>query len=520
MHKICICLIAGALSAGAAEWNQWRGPNRNGLVPDQVRLDTQFPESGPKEIWRSEPIPSNDDGGHGSLVISGNRIYMGIVWHKNIPSEKRELNELVVRRMGFRNLSQHKGLADKMEEARLALSSRLRGAKLEEWADAWLEEHLDPKQQEAIGGWIKDRFKKGKSAVPYGDLEKISKAGDLLFENDKIFKAWIEKQGFSKLAREQLIKVVPSSIREAKDVVICIDGTNGKTLWRSETPGHPTGRKSSSTPCVANGKVYAAGSTHAHCVDAKTGKPVWSVKLPSKPTASSFLVADGRAFIMAGRLVALNAETGREIWQSEDARGGNSSPMIWEHKGHQFIIISAGREVFCLNPSDGSVVWSVAGGGDSTPVIYGDWLVSYSRDAKIGLAGYKLSLAGAEMIWNLALDARRSQSTPIIYQKHVYLAGGENQLCLELATGKVQWREKRQSTISSPLIADGKFILMEKKGSDLVMLEATPEAHREIAKTRVKAMWCPSPVISKGRLYLRRENHVVCFNLALRQLVP
>jgi outer membrane protein assembly factor BamB len=271
---------------------------------------------------------------------------------------------------------------------------------------------------------------------------------------------------------------------------------------------------------VANGKVYAAGSTHAHCVDAKTGKPVWSVKLPSKATASSFLVANGRAFIMAGRLVALDAETGREVWQSEAARGGNSSPMIWEHKGHQFIIISAGREVFCLNPSDGSVVWSVAGGGDSTPVIYGDWLVSYSRDAKIGLAGYKLSLAGAEMIWNLVLDARRSQSTPIIYQKHVYLAGGENQLCLELATGKVQWREKRQSTISSPLIADGKFILMEKKGSDLVMLEATPEAHREITKTRVKAMWCPSPVVSNGRLYLRRENHVVCFNLALRQVVP
>ena len=63
MHRIYICLVAGVLGAGAAEWNQWRGPNRNGLVPDQVRLDTQFPEAGPKEMWQSEPIPSNDDGG-------------------------------------------------------------------------------------------------------------------------------------------------------------------------------------------------------------------------------------------------------------------------------------------------------------------------------------------------------------------------------------------------------------------------------------------------------------------------
>ena len=89
-----------------------------------------------------------------------------------------------------------------------------------------------------------------------------------------------------------------------------------------------------------------------------------------------------------------------------------------------------------------------------------------------------------------------------------------------MASGKVKWQEKRQSTISSPLIVDGKIIALEKKGSELVMLKASPEAHRELAKSRVKAMWCPSPVVSNGRLFLRMGDHVNCYNLSAQLPIP
>ena len=108
----------------------------------------------------------------------------------------------------------------------------------------------------------------------------------------------------------------------------------------------------------------------------------------------------------------------------------------------------------------------------------------------------------------------------MIFEGHVYFAGGENQMCVNLASGKVKWHEKRKCTISSPLIADGKFILLEKNGSDLVMLKASPESHQELAKTRVKAMWCPSPVVSNGRLFVRKSNGVACYNLASKLVVP
>ncbi|GIT38480.1 MAG: hypothetical protein Ct9H300mP7_4010 [Verrucomicrobiota bacterium] len=72
--------------------------------------------------------------------------------------------------------------------------------------------------------------------------------------------------------------------------------------------GAKPGPKSSSTPCVAGGRLFTAGSTHAHCIDAGTGKQLWATPLPSKGPASFFLVADGTGFLLAGQLTAFDGK--------------------------------------------------------------------------------------------------------------------------------------------------------------------------------------------------------------------
>ena len=52
------------------------------------------------------------------------------------------------------------------------------------------------------------------------------------------------------------------------------------------------------------------------------------------------------------------------------------------------------------------------------------------------------------------------------------------------------------------------------------MVKASPKAHQELAKARVKTMRCPSPVVSNGRLFLRMADHVACFNLAEKMPFP
>ena len=86
-------------------------------------------------------------------------------------------------------------------------------------------------------------------------------------------------------------------------------------------------------------------------------------------------------------------------------------------------------------------------------------------------------------------------------------------MCVELATGKRRWKESRQSTSSSPVSADGKVIALEKKGSDLVMIDTNRKEHRDLGRPRIKAMRCPSPVVVDGRLYLRMADNLSCFDL-------
>lgn len=48
--------------AAVADWNQWRGPLRNGVVLKSPALADSWGESGPVKVWESEPISNNRQG--------------------------------------------------------------------------------------------------------------------------------------------------------------------------------------------------------------------------------------------------------------------------------------------------------------------------------------------------------------------------------------------------------------------------------------------------------------------------
>jgi len=109
------------------------------------------------------------------------------------------------------------------------------------------------------------------------------------------------------VVKTQVTEAVPPTMRIAEDVVVCLDLTTGKTVWKSKAPGEPKGRNCSSTPAVVDGKVFAMGSTHLYCVDAKDGKQLWANPLPAKGPGSSPLVTDGIVVINSGRIIAYEA---------------------------------------------------------------------------------------------------------------------------------------------------------------------------------------------------------------------
>ena len=64
-----IVILCSSLSA--ADWPQWRGPDRNG-ISQETGLLQEWPADGPKLLWQAIDIGS----GYSTPSIVGNRIYL------------------------------------------------------------------------------------------------------------------------------------------------------------------------------------------------------------------------------------------------------------------------------------------------------------------------------------------------------------------------------------------------------------------------------------------------------------
>src|SRR4051794_12272638 len=120
----------------ALDWPQWRGPLRNGVAPESAALLNAVPAGGLRQLWDSEMIPSNDEGGLGSVVAAKGRAYLSVVWHSNVPTETRQIDDLVLRQLGFAPLDAlGPDVVKQMEAERESLDAQLRGKRLDEHTD-------------------------------------------------------------------------------------------------------------------------------------------------------------------------------------------------------------------------------------------------------------------------------------------------------------------------------------------------------------------------------------------------
>ena len=81
-------LLGISLFAELNSWPQWRGPNRDGQGIPSIHFLEDMEKTLPKKIWESIEIPSQDDGGFGSVISDGKRAYLSVVWHRDEPTEE------------------------------------------------------------------------------------------------------------------------------------------------------------------------------------------------------------------------------------------------------------------------------------------------------------------------------------------------------------------------------------------------------------------------------------------------
>jgi len=174
---------------------------------------------------------------------------------------------------------------------------------------------------------------------------------------------------------------------------------------------------------------------------------------------SSVSVAKGRVFTLGNAdrmdtLYAFDALSGKVIWKhsyksalgAKFYEGGpGSTPTV---DGDVVYSISKWGDLFCLNASNGQVVWQRQlekeeelrlpdWGFNGSPLVYGNLLI-----LNVGGAGMALNMSNGKTVWR-SDDAEAGYSTPLPFRMgdrdFVALTSGSSFLAADAKTGKKAW---------------------------------------------------------------------------------
>lgn len=328
--------------------------------------------------------------------------------------------------------------------------------------------------------------------------------------------------------------------RGALEMVVAYDLKTGRVQW---SHGDSTGFVSPiigdgprATPTIAQRRVYAQGASGLlNCLDLKTGKRLWSKKIlqdneaPLKEygMAGSPLVFDSLVVVSAGgqnnqSLAAYHQEDGRKIWSAGNDRAGYSSPLLATLLEKKQILIFNFANIVAHDPVTGAVLWQQPWVGGETqhvsqPVVLPDDRVFVSSGYGVGCKLFQIQRdsAGfqAAVIWETKnLKAKFTNVVP--RDGFIYGLDDGILVCLDLATGERKWKSGRYG--HGQMIGVDDLLLIQAESGDVVLVEATPEAHREV--TRFAALtgktW-NNPALAGAYLLVRNDREAACYQLAL-----
>lgn len=336
--------------------------------------------------------------------------------------------------------------------------------------------------------------------------------------------------------------------RKGATELIALDLKDGKELWAAKVGGGSP----NCTPTVDGDLVFALGQNgDLICAETATGKVLWQKSFPKDfggkmmsgwGYSESPLVDGDRLIVTPGStkaiIAALKKRTGETIWTSSLPAGvGNrgkdgaaySSIVISHACGVKQYVQLTGRGVVSVAAEDGTPLWSynkVANGTANipTPILQGDY-VFCSSGYGTGAALLQVmkeggGLVAKEIYFLSAKSMQNHHGGMILVGDHVYCGHGHNQgfpLCIDLKTGKEAWGPERGPGAGSAAIlyADDHLYFRYENGV-MALIEATPKAYKlkgSFKLASVKGKSWPHPVISGGKLYLRDQDTLMCYDL-------
>jgi outer membrane protein assembly factor BamB len=103
-------------------------------------------------------------------------------------------------------------------------------------------------------------------------------------------------------------------------------------------------------------------------------------------------------------------------------------------------------------------------------------------------------------------------SSSVLYQGYIYGLDEAVLACISADTGELKWKGGRYGY--GQVLAAGRNLIVSTEEGEIVLVEATPERHHEIAKfAAVSGKTWNVPALADGRLLVRNAEEMVCFRL-------
>ncbi len=330
--------------------------------------------------------------------------------------------------------------------------------------------------------------------------------------------------------------------RRQREVVAAYELRSGREVWShgweaafSEPMGGDGPR---TTPTWDDGRLYVLGALgELRALRAATGELLWrrnaladaeTVNLHYAQASSPFVLG-GVLIVQPGGtgeggalLVAYDKLSGEVAWTSPlTDRGAYATPELVTLAGEEQLLVVAATAVLGLRPGDGTLLWRypwvtqydinaaqpLPVGGDRLFISSG-----YGHGAALVEVAAETDGFAVRTVWeNTAMKNRFA--TSVLYQGNVYGLDERILTCLDLETGERRWKGGRYGH-GQLLLAGSHLVVLSEKG-EVVLVEATPEEHREVARfAALSGKTWNVPAIGGGVLLVRNSRQMAAYDIA------
>jgi hypothetical protein len=209
---------------------------------------------------------------------------------------------------------------------------------------------------------------------------------------------------------------------------------------------------------------------------------------------------------------------------------------VAEVGGVRQYVVQTGKGVAGVAADDGRLLWREEGNNYMvavipTPVVQGNYVYA-TTDYNSGCMLLKLTASGKDVKAEVVYKNRTMQNHHggvVLVDGHVFgTHGNANRrstlpfICQDLMTGKVTWSEDKTLEPSSIVLADGFIYCYGQETGAVARVKASPAKFEENDRFTIPkpsehhapsgAIWT-HPVIANGRLYLRDQELLYCYDL-------